>query len=226
MTSDKKLLEEKNAVLSKLRYHSINLTDRMIDAFLNVPREEFVLEKHKDRAYVDTPLPILSGQTISAIHMVMIYISPTCTNPKVGDKILEVGAGSGYNAAMFAEMVAPKGSSNPGHVYASEIIPELAEFAEANIVKTGYSDRVTILQSDGGYGYPDEAPYDIISVAAASKKVPPPLLEQLKIGGILVIPVGRMFYQELILIKRESEKEYAEKKMGGVAFVPLTGKYG
>ncbi|OLS33312.1 MAG: Protein-L-isoaspartate O-methyltransferase, partial [Candidatus Heimdallarchaeota archaeon AB_125] len=181
---------------------------------------------HRDRAYVDTPLPILSGQTLSAIHMVMIYISPKCTNPKIGDKVLEVGAGSGYNAAMFAEMVAPEASSNPGHVYASEIIPELAEFAKTNIDKTGYSESVTVLQSDGGLGYPEEAPYDIISVAAASKRVPPPLLKQLKIGGILVLPLGRMFYQELVLIKRESEDEYAEKKMGGVAFVPLTGKYG
>ncbi len=226
MTIDKDILEEKKKVLSKLRFHSIDLTDRMVEAFLNVPREEFVLEKHRDRAYIDTPLPILSGQTISAIHMVMIYISPKCTDPKIGDKVLEVGAGSGYNAAMFAEMVAPKDTSTPGHVYASEIIPELAEFAKTNIDKTGYSDCVTILQSDGGLGYPEEAPYDIISVAAASKRVPPPLLKQLKIGGILVLPLGKMFYQELVIIKRESEEEYSEKKMGGVAFVPLTGKYG
>ncbi len=226
MTVDENIIEEKKKVLSKLRFHDISFTNMMIDAFMNVNREEFVLEKHRNRAYVDTPLPILSGQTISAIHMVMIYISPKCTDPKVGDKTLEVGAGSGYNAAMFAEMVAPKNSPNPGHVYASEIIPELAEFAKKNIETTGYSNLVTIIQSDGGLGYLEEAPYDIISVAAASKRVPPPLLEQLKVGGILVLPLGRTFYQELVIIKRESEDKYSEKKMGGVAFVPLTGKYG
>ncbi len=226
MGAHDKIIEEKKRVLSKLQYHQVNLTERMIDAFLKVPREEFVLENYVDRAYVDTPLPILAGQTISAIHMVMIYISPSCTDPQIGDKILEIGAGSGYNAAMFAEMVAPEGFDNPGHVYALEIIPELVEFAKDNIEKTGYSDRVTILQSDGGLGYSQEAPFDIISVAAASKTIPPPLLEQLTVGGKLVIPVGKRFYQELVLMTREPDNKYSERNMGGVAFVPLTGKYG
>ena len=226
MGTHDKILEEKKRVLTKLQHHRVNLTERMADAFLKVPREDFVLGNYVERAYFDTPLPILAGQTISAIHMVMIYISPSCTNPQIGDKILEIGAGSGYNAAMFAEMVAPEGFENPGHVYALEIIPELVEFAKNNIEKTGYSDRVTILQSDGGLGYLKESPYDIISVAAASKTIPPPLLEQLKEDGKLVIPVGKRFYQELFLITKVSENEYSEKNMGGVAFVPLTGKYG
>lgn len=226
MGSNNKMLEEKKKVLSALRYHRISLNERMADAFLNVPREDFVLSNYRDRAYIDTPLPILAGQTISAIHMVMIYISPSCTNPKIGDKVLEIGAGSGYNAALFAEMVAPKNTDNPGHVYAIEIVPELAEFAKNNIEKTGYENRVTILESDGGLGYPEEAPFDIISVAAASKTIPPPLLEQLSIGGRLVIPVGRRFYQELVLITREPDGTFTERNMGGVAFVPLTGKYG
>ncbi|MCE7741977.1 MAG: protein-L-isoaspartate(D-aspartate) O-methyltransferase [Candidatus Heimdallarchaeota archaeon] len=226
MNSQDKILEEKKRILSKLGYHRISLNERMADAFLKVPREEFVLGNYMDRAYVDTPLPILAGQTISAIHMVMIYISPSCTDPQIGDKILEIGAGSGYNAAMFAEMVAPEGSDNPGHVYAIEIIPELVEFAKNNIEKTGYGDRVTILQSDGGLGFQQEAPFDIISVAAASKTIPPPLLEQLTVGGKLVIPVGKRFYQELVLITRDPDNKYSERNMGGVAFVPLTGRYG
>ena len=127
---------------------------------------------------------------------------------------------------MFAEMVAPEGTDNLGHVYAIEIIPELAEFAKNNIKKTGYDDRVTILASDGGLGYQEEAPFDIISVAAASKTVPPPLLKQLTVGGKLAIPVGKRFYQELILITRKPENQYSEKNMGGVAFVPLTGHFG
>ena len=226
MNSQNHILEEKKKVLSRLSSHRISLTERMADAFLKVPREEFVLGNYRDRAYVDTPLPILAGQTISAIHMVMIYISPPCTDPKIGDKVLEIGAGSGYNAAMFAEMVAPEGADNPGHVYALEIIPELAEFAKDNIERTGYDDRVTILLSDGGLGYIEESPYDIISVAAASKTIPPPLREQLEVGGKLVIPVGRRFYQELILITRDQDNNFTKKNMGGVAFVPLTGKYG
>ncbi len=226
MSPQNKFLEEKRGVLTRLGAHRIIITERMADAFLKVPRESFVLENYLDRAYVDTPLPILAGQTISAIHMVMIYISPSCTDPQIGDKVLEVGAGSGYNAAMFAEMVAPEGADNLGHVYAIEIIPELAEFAKNNIKKTGYDDRVTILTSDGGLGYPEEAPFDIISVAAASKTVPPPLLEQLAVGGKLAIPVGKRFYQELMLITRKPENQYSEKNMGGVAFVPLTGHFG
>lgn len=226
MVSKDTILEEKKRVLTRLGAHRISLTERMTQAFLNVPREEFVLQNYRDRAYVDTPLPILSNQTISAIHMVMIYISPSCTDPQVGDRILEIGAGSGYNAAMFAEMVAPEGTGEPGHVYAIEIIPELAEFAKNNIERTGYDDRVTILHSDGGLGFKEEAPYDVISVAAASKFIPPPLKEQLAIGGKLVIPVGKRFYQELVLITRDSDDQYTRREMGGVAFVPLTGKYG
>ncbi|MHA1550530.1 MAG: protein-L-isoaspartate(D-aspartate) O-methyltransferase [Candidatus Heimdallarchaeaceae archaeon] len=224
--SDNKTSQEKIKVLSRLRYHKVGLTERMKQAFLNVPREEFVLQKHRESAYVDTPLPILAGQTISAIHMVMIYVSPLCTDPQIGDKVLEIGAGSGYNAAMFAEMVAPEGCENPGHVYAIEIVPELVEFAKKNINRTGYSDRVTILGGDGGIGLPETAPYEVISIAAASKKIPPPLLEQVAIGGKMVLPVGRSFYQELILMTKEKDGSFSEKNLGGVAFVPLTGKYG
>ncbi|MHA1114675.1 MAG: protein-L-isoaspartate(D-aspartate) O-methyltransferase [Candidatus Heimdallarchaeum aukensis] len=206
--------------------HGIEITDRMIQAFINVPREEFVLERDKNSAYVDSPRPILAGQTISAIHMVIMYISPSLSDPKEGDIVLEVGAGSGYNAALFAEMVAPKGSSNPGHVYALEIIPELVEFARENIERTGYSDRVTIIHADGGIGYPEKAPFDIISVAAASKGIPEPLKEQLKVGGRMIIPVGTTFFQELILIRKESSGNFSQKNICGVRFVPLTGKYG
>jgi protein-L-isoaspartate(D-aspartate) O-methyltransferase len=226
MSSHDDLIKEKMRTLSKLKNQKVIVTERMEQAYLKVPREEFVLEKHKGRAYIDTPLPILSNQTISAIHMVMIYVSPSCSDPQIGQKVLEIGAGSGYNAAMFAEMVAPEGVDNPGHVYAIEIIPELVEFAKSNIERTGYSDRVTIIESDGGNGYPAEQPFDVISVAAASKKIPPPLLEQLSINGKLIIPCGRMFYQELIIIEKQPDGSFSERNLGGVAFVPLTGKYG
>ncbi|MHA1685909.1 MAG: protein-L-isoaspartate(D-aspartate) O-methyltransferase [Candidatus Heimdallarchaeaceae archaeon] len=217
---------DKLSVLSRLRYHGISLTPRMRSAFLNVPREDFVLPSYRSQAYVDTPLPILAGQTISAIHMVLIYISPDCTDPQIGDVVLEIGAGSGYQAALFAEMVAPEGCSTPGHVYSIEIIPELADFAKNNIARAGYSDRVTIICSDGGEGLPEHAPYDIISVAAASRRVPPPLFKQLKVNGRLAIPVGRSFYQELLLYTKLPNGSIQKRNLGGVAFVPLTGKYG
>ncbi|MHA1223036.1 MAG: protein-L-isoaspartate(D-aspartate) O-methyltransferase [Candidatus Heimdallarchaeaceae archaeon] len=226
MTTNNLTRNEKEKVLLRLRSHRIEVTERMKNAFLNVPREEFVLPRDREKAYIDTPLPILAGQTISAIHMVMIYISPSCSDPQIGDKVLEIGAGSGYNAAMFAEMVAPQGCKNPGHVYAIEIIPKLVEFAKENIERTGYSDRVTIIHADGGLGYEKEQPYDIISIAAASKKIPPPLLEQLKPNGKLIIPYGRAFYQELKVIEKREDGGIIERNMGGVAFVPLTGKYG
>ena len=198
----------------------------MEEAFFNVPREEFVLPDDRGRAYIDSPQCILAGQTISAIHMVLIYISPSCTNPQIGDTVLEIGAGSGYNAAMYAEMVAPKGVDNPGHVYAVEIIPKLVDFAKRNIERTGYSEHVTIIASDGGEGYKPKAPYNIISVAAAAKKVPPPLISQLAKGGRLVIPVGSRIFQEMVLIVKDETGKYTEEKSGGVRFVPLTGKYG
>ncbi len=227
MPSEEEILKEKTNVLARLRNHRIIVTDRMKQAFLNVPREEFVLKQYQDSAYIDRPLPILANQTISAIHMVMIYVAPSCTDPQIGEKILEIGAGSGYNAAMYAEMVAPEDAENPGHVYAVEIIPELVEFAIDNIERTGYSDRVTIIKGDGGLGYLSEAPFDIISVAAASKKVPPPLLEQLDVSGRLAIPVGGRFsYQELLVIQKDEKDKFTERNLGGVAFVPLTGKYG
>ena len=206
--------------------HGIEITERMIQSFVNVPREEFVLERDRNSAYIDSPRPILAGQTISAIHMVVMYISPSLANPKEGDIVLEVGAGSGYNAALFAEMVAPRGSTNPGHVYALEIIPDLVDFARENIERTGYSDRVTIVHADGGIGYPEKAPFDIISVAAASKEVPKPLEKQLKVGGRMIIPVGTTFFQELILIKKEKGEKFSQRNICGVRFVPLTGKFG
>ncbi len=225
MGTETNLQSQKERLLAKIQLHT-PINERMKQAFLSVPREHFVLPKYKDQAYVDTPLPILSGQTISAIHMVLIYISPLCTNPQIGERVLEIGAGSGYNAAMFAEMVAPKNVPNKGHVYATEIISELSEFAKKNIEQTGYSDRVSVITSDGGLGYPDQAPYDIISVACSAKSIPEPLIDQLAPNGRLIIPVGRQFYQDLFLIKKDEHGKITKKNLMGVAFVPLTGKFG
>lgn len=159
----------------------------------------------------------------------MVAIMNEALQLEVGHKVLEVGAGSGWHAATIAEIVAPTGAprSEWGHVYTVEIIEELADFARRNIMKTGYGDRVTIICSDGSMGYKEKAPYDRILVTAAAPEIPKPLLEQLKPGGIMVIPVGGIhLFQSLIKVTKSANGKIKEENLGGVAFVPLTGRYG
>ncbi len=147
---------------------------------------------------------------------------------EVGHKVLEVGAGSGWHASTIAEIVAPSGISKEkwGHVYTVEIVRELVDFAKANVEKAGYSERVTIIYSDGSEGYSEEAPFERILVTAAAPAVPRPLTDQLNQGGILVIPVGGVYFYQTLLRVRKMESELVEENLGGVAFVPLTGRYG
>ncbi len=158
----------------------------------------------------------------------MVSIMDEALELEVGHKVLEVGGGSGWHAATIAEIVAPSDVPKEkwGHVYTIERIPELAAFAKNNIENTGYQDRVTLIHSDGTVGYPEKAPYDRIFVAAAGPKVPKPLVEQLKDGGVLLVPVGgAQFYQTLVRI-RKKDKKIIEENLGGVSFVPLIGKHG
>jgi len=159
----------------------------------------------------------------------MVSIMNEALELDVGHKVLEVGAGSGWHASTIAEIVAPSDVPRErwGHVYTVEIIPKLAEFARKNIAEAGYSDRVTVICGDGSLGYPDEAPYDRILVTAAAPSIPKPLKEQLKPGGVMVIPVGEVgFYQTLIRLRKMEDGRMVEEDLGGVAFVPLVGKYG
>lgn len=157
----------------------------------------------------------------------MAFIMCELLELKEGDIVLEIGGGSGYHAAVCAAMVAPPDSQKPGHVYTIERIPELVEFAKNNLAKAGFSDLVTVILGDGTLGYPEKAPYDAILVTAAGPHVPEPLIEQLGVGGKIIIPVGaRMMYQELILVEKLKPDKIVRRKMGGVAFVPLIGKHG
>lgn len=158
----------------------------------------------------------------------MVSIMNEALQLEVGNKVLEVGAGSGWHAATIAELVAPSGSprSEYGHVYTVEIVQDLADFARKNIMKAGYGDRVTIVSGDGSLGFPEKAPYDRILVTAAAPDIPKPLIEQLKSGGIMLIPVGSAsLFQNLMKIAKTNGKT-KEENLGGVAFVPLTGKHG
>ncbi|MEM1639396.1 MAG: protein-L-isoaspartate O-methyltransferase [Desulfurococcaceae archaeon] len=195
----------------------------VIKALLTVPREEFVPAHLREYAYVDSPLPIGHGQTISAIHMVAIMTEEL--NPLPGDIVLEIGTGSGYQAAVLAEIVAKQDPSKRGHVYTIERIPELVEFAKRNLARAGYGDYVSVIQGDGTLGYPEKAPFDKIIVTAAAPDVPKPLIDQLADGGRLVIPVGDLYFQRLLIIDKVNGKLH--KRYGiECVFVPLIGEYG
>jgi protein-L-isoaspartate(D-aspartate) O-methyltransferase len=192
-----------------------NVKESVISAMSRVPRELFLPEALKSRAYDDTPLPIGNNQTISAPHMVAIMCDLLDLQP--GMIVLEVGGGSGYHAAVMATMVGPK-----GHVYSVERMPELVAMARKNLEKAGITN-VTMIETDGSVGLAEHAPYDRISVAATAPRVPEPLKQQLKVGGKMVIPVGRD-YQELYLVTRKNGFSVEEKM--GVIFVPLIGEEG
>jgi len=213
-------------LIQKLVSSGILRSPNVIEALRRVPREPFLPEPVKSSAATDCPLPIGSGQTASAPHMVSIM--DEALELEVGHKVLEVGGGSGWHASTIAEIVAPSDTSKEswGHVYTIERIAELAAFAKQNITETGYGDRVTVIHQDGTVGYPEEAPYDRIVVAAAGPTVPRPLTNQLKDGGVLLVPVGGVqYYQTLVRVRKKGETIF-EENLGGVAFVPLIGKHG
>jgi protein-L-isoaspartate(D-aspartate) O-methyltransferase len=188
-------------------------------AMLAVPRELFVPDDVREYAYDDRPLPIGYGQTISAPSIVAHMTE--LLDPKPGDKVLEIGTGSGYQAAILAEIVGPE-----GRVWSIERIPELAELAMRNLGRTGYLGRVRVVVGDGSLGYKPEAPYDRIMVTAAAPRIPEPLIEQLKPGGRLVAPVGPLPFQVLLVVDKKEDGSIEVKRDLEVVFVPLIGEYG
>ncbi len=188
----------------------------VLAAMRAVRRELFVPKNLRDEAYDDTPLPIGSGQTISQPYIVAFMIEALAL--RGGEKVLEIGAGSGYAAAVLAEIA--------GEVFTIERIGQLAERAAANLAKAG-CDNVHVRHADGTEGWSEEAPFDAILVSAGAPDVPKSLMRQLRIGGRMVIPVGSdPRSQELIRITRVDDDEFEREDIADVRFVPLIGKEG
>ena len=191
------------------------LDPRVMTAIAKVPRHEFVPATQRRHAYANRPLPIGFGQTISQPYIVALMSD--LIKPRPGDSVLELGTGSGYQAAMLAELT--------GHVYSIEIIEELGAQAAARLSRLGY-DNVTLRIGDGYYGWEEHAPFDAIVVTAAASHVPPPLVAQLKPGGRMVIPVGSRFLtQQLVLIEKDPGGQLVTRQILPVRFVPLTGEH-
>lgn len=183
----------------------------IINAMLKVPRHMFVPENERNYAYIDSPLAIGEGQTISQPYIVACMSE--ALNLKSDDKVLEIGTGSGYQAAILAEIAK--------EVCTIEIIKTLADTAEDTLNNLGYKN-IKVRCADGYLGWPDEAPFDAIIITAAPRKIPEPLVEQLKIGGRMILPLGDM-YQELVFITKTKEG-MVKKNLGAVSFVPMTGE--
>lgn len=190
------------------------LSGEVMTALGAVPRERFVLPSLRHMAYDNTALPIAEGQTIS--QPLIVALMTHLVQPSSEDIILEVGTGSGYQAAVLAKLVK--------HVYSIEIIPELAHGAADLLAELEYNN-VTVRAGDGYAGWPEHAPFDGIIVTAAADEIPPPLLQQLRPGGRLIIPVGPSAgHQQLLVIEVDGQGEIAQRSVLPVRFVPLTGK--
>ncbi len=195
--------------------YEVRFSDAVMEAINAVPRHRMVPADEVRHAYENRPLPIGHGQTISQPYIVALMTE--LVNPDDDDVVLEVGTGSGYQAAVLAELV--------GHIYSIEIIAPLANQARERLASLGY-DNVTVKLGDGYYGWEEHAPFDAIIVTAAAGHVPPPLIEQLKPGGRMVIPVGgRWMVQQLLMLEKTEDGEIITRQQGAVRFVPLTGDH-
>ena len=206
--------EERERMIADLEARGVE-DERVLEAMRQVPRHLFVEDGLRERAYDDTPLPIGDQQTISQPYMVACMTETVA--PRPGERILEIGTGSGYQAAILAELGA--------HVVTVERLPTLAEGARHILGALGYLDRITIELADGTLGWPAGAPYDAIVVSAAAPGIPRPLLEQLTPDGRLVLPIGDEDLQTLVRLRRGPEG-WSEEYFGECRFVKLRGCHG
>ena len=206
---------ESNMVYTADRVGRKSLSPAVANALRTVPRHQFVSEEERPFAYENRPLPIGHGQTISQPYIVAVMTE--LIDPKPGDRVLEIGTGSAYQAAVLGTVGAD--------VYSIEIIEPLAETARDRLKKLGYTN-VHTRTGDGYYGWPEAAPFDAILVTAAASHIPPALIKQLKPGGRMVIPVGDRFsVQQLVLVEKDPDQKIKTRQLLPVAFVPLTGKH-
>lgn len=213
---------QRQAMIDEIRHETRWVSDelgkpelepRVLDALNKVGRHEFVPENQRSRAYANRPLPIGYGQTISQPFVVAFMTDLLRVKP--GDRVLEIGTGSGYQAAVLAQLEA--------QVSTIEIIPELARTAGERLKRLGYA-KVEVKTGDGYFGWPEQAPFDGILVTAAVTQIPPPLVRQLKPGGRMVIPVGGPFLpQYLVLVEKTQSGKVTTRQLLPVQFVPLTG---
>jgi len=216
------MMAERNALIAEIEAEARQtaawtgrdrFAPRVIAALCRVRRERFVPDREVARAYVNAPLPIGCGQTISQPFIVALMSDLLDLRPV--DRVLEVGTGSGYQAAVLAELA--------GGVFSTEVIPELADVAKHTLTREGYGN-VALRVGDGGHGWPEHAPFDAIIVTAAARGVPPALVKQLRPGGRLVIPVGvPCGDQQLRVLRKSPDGSVISRAVLPVAFVPLTG---
>lgn len=210
-------MNQKKKLIERFTRH-YHFSKKVIDAFKKIRREDFVIDELKYRAYDDEALRIVAGQTISQPSTVLYMLDLLDIKP--GHKVLEIGAGSGYNAALIANIVGSKGK-----VYSIEFLDEVYRFAKKNIANAKIKN-VEIIKRDGSKGYDKEAPYDRIIITAACPEIPKMLVEQLKDTGVIVAPVGSLEYQRMVRLKKKDGILEKEESDNEYLFVPLRGEYG
>jgi protein-L-isoaspartate(D-aspartate) O-methyltransferase len=211
-SSEQRFAELRQRMVEEQLKHRGIKQPEVLDAMAKVPRHRFVPDEYQERAYDDSPLPIGWGQTISQPYMVALMTQ--ALELEGGETVLEIGTGSGYQSAVLSPIA--------GRVYTIEIIEHLGRQAARTLVDLGYSN-VQVRIGDGYKGWPEAAPFDAVIITAAPPRIPEPLVEQLRPGGRMVLPVGE-FFQDLLLVTKAEDGTLQKKKVAAVRFVPMTGE--
>lgn len=211
------VVDENEKLIQGIKYLEYLKSKNVEEALRKFRREFFVPDECKHLAYRDFPISIGFNQTVSQPSTVVAMTE--ALEIKEGEKVLEIGTGSGWQSAILSYLVGKK-----GHVYTIEILEDLAEFAKSNLNKVGVKN-VEVIVGDGSVGLKEKAPFDKIIVTAACPEIPKPLLDQLKVGGIMVVPIGNLYLQDMQIVKKLKDKT-EKRSIGSFMFVPLVGRFG